>query len=181
MAVIPFGMVGAVFGHALMGLPLTIFSLFGLIALTGVVVNDSIVLIDFINRHVRAGVPLRKALVESGRQRFRAVLLTSATTVAGLLPILTERSFQAQILVPMAASLVFGLMMSTVLVLLMIPTFYYIYCRTVERLTGKSLEDAAHSADDEAMSAEELEEYIPPDESPDDNPFVPYRAASGNG
>ena len=127
MAVIPFGIVGAIWGHAFMGLPLTLFSMLGLVALTGVVVNDSIVLVDFINARVRAGVPLEVAVRESGQRRFRPVLLTSLTTVVGLLPILLEKSFQAQLLIPMATSLCFGLMLSTLLVLVLVPTFYLVY------------------------------------------------------
>lgn len=129
MAVIPFGIVGAIWGHAFMGLPLTLFSMLGLVALTGVVVNDSIVLVDFINARVRKGVPLEDAVRESGQRRFRPVLLTSLTTVVGLLPILTEKSFQAQLLIPMATSLCFGLMLSTLLVLVLVPTFYLVYGR----------------------------------------------------
>lgn len=127
MAVIPFGVIGAVWGHFLQGMELTMFSLFGIVALTGVVVNDSIVLIDFINRHVASGLPLKDALVDSGARRLRPVLLTTATTVVGLLPILLERSFQAQIVIPMATSLCFGLLMATVLVLVLIPVMYYVY------------------------------------------------------
>jgi HAE1 family hydrophobic/amphiphilic exporter-1 len=127
MSVIPFGLIGALWGHAAMGLPLTMFSLMGLVALTGVVVNDSIVLVDFINHRVREGVPLKQAILESGQRRFRPVILTSMTTVAGLLPILTETSLQAQILIPMANSLCFGLILATALVLLLVPTLYRIY------------------------------------------------------
>jgi hydrophobic/amphiphilic exporter-1 (mainly G- bacteria), HAE1 family len=127
LIIIPFGFMGAIWGHAILGLPLTIFSMFGLVALTGVVVNDSIVLVDFINHRVQEGTPLRTALLEAGRRRFRPVLLTSITTVAGLTPLLLETSFQAQVLIPMAASLCFGLMASTSLVLLVVPTFYMVY------------------------------------------------------
>lgn len=129
MAVIPFGIIGAIWGHWFMGLPLTLFSILGIVALTGVVVNDSIVLVDFINSRTRAGIPLRDALAESGARRFRPVLLTSLTTIAGLLPILMEKSFQAQLLIPMATSLCFGLLFATVLVLVLVPTFYSVYGR----------------------------------------------------
>ncbi|MEM8666854.1 MAG: efflux RND transporter permease subunit [Planctomycetota bacterium] len=132
LTIIPFGMMGAVWGHALLGLPLTLFSMFGLVALAGVVVNDSIVLIDFINARVRDGVPIRTALLESGQRRFRPIMLTSLTTIAGLLPLMTERSFQAQLLIPMAASLAFGLMLATGLLLILVPTFYSIYINTIE-------------------------------------------------
>ncbi len=129
LAIIPFGAIGAVFGHVVMGFELTLMSMFGLVALTGVVVNDSIVLIDFINHRVRDGVPLKDALLDAGRQRFRPVLLTSVTTIVGLLPLLLEPSFQARVLQPMAASLAFGLMFATLLVLLLVPTFYLVYAR----------------------------------------------------
>ena len=127
LLIIPFGIVGAIFGHFVMGIPMMLFSLFGIVALTGVVVNDSIVLIDFINARVEAGVPYKEAVVEAGRRRFRPVLLTSATTIAGLIPILLEGSLQAQILIPMATSLAFGLLLATILVLVLVPTLYRIY------------------------------------------------------
>ncbi len=127
LAIIPFGWLGAVLGHALLGLELSLFSFFGLIALTGVVVNDSIVLVDFINHQIRAGVPLREALVLAGQRRFRPIMLTSMTTVAGLFPMLLETSLQAQVLIPMAASLIFGLMTGTLLILFLVPVFYLMY------------------------------------------------------
>jgi multidrug efflux pump subunit AcrB len=141
LIIIPFGFMGAIWGHALLRLPLTIFTMFGLVALTGVVVNDSIVLVDFINQRTRRGVPLRTALLEAGRRRFRPVLLTSVTTVAGLTPMLLEQSFQAQVLIPMAASLSFGLMASTLLVLVLVPTLYHAY----GRMTGLGLETDHHT------------------------------------
>ncbi|MEM9643532.1 MAG: efflux RND transporter permease subunit [Planctomycetota bacterium] len=131
LAIVPFGMIGAVWGHAVMGLPLTLFSMFGLVALSGVVVNDSIVLIDFINNRIRAGVPMMEALVESGTRRFRPIMLTSMTTIAGLIPLLLEKSFQAKLLIPMATSLAFGLMVGTVLVLLLVPVLYLLYLQSV--------------------------------------------------
>ncbi|MFT5093276.1 MAG: HAE1 family hydrophobic/amphiphilic exporter-1 [Porticoccaceae bacterium] len=127
MMIIPFGCIGAIAGHFWLGLPVTMFSLFGLVALTGVVVNDSIVLIDFINQRMADGMPLHDAIIDAGRRRFRPVLLTSVTTVAGLTPILLETSLQAQFLIPMAASLSFGIMTSTVLVLILVPSFYCIF------------------------------------------------------
>jgi len=148
MAVIPFGIVGAVIGHWVMGLPLTLFSTLGLVALAGIVVNDSIVLVDFINSAVRSGVPLEQAVLQAGSRRFRPVLLTSLTTIAGLAPILTETSFQAQLVIPMAASLCFGLATSTILVLVLVPVFYLIYAR----IFGVSV-DAVTAAE---RSADEL-------------------------
>ncbi|MFK7770132.1 MAG: efflux RND transporter permease subunit [Mariniblastus sp.] len=127
LAIIPFGWLGAILGHALIQLDLTLFSFFGLIALTGVIVNDSIVLVDFINRRVREGVPLFDALMSAGKRRFRPIMLTSFTTVAGLFPMLLETSLQAQVLIPMAASLVFGLITGTLLILILVPVFYSLY------------------------------------------------------
>ncbi len=150
MAIIPFGAVGAIGGHFIMGLPLTLFSFFGLVALTGVVVNDSIVLIDFINARVREGMHVREAVVEAGRRRFRPVLLTSVTTVAGLLPMLTETSFQAQLLVPMANSLCFGLILATLLILVMVPVFYLLYYRLV---FGEDYQPSDHDEYDEPAEA----------------------------
>ncbi len=121
LAIVPFGFIGAALGHAVMGLEFTILSLFGMIALTGVVVNDSIVLIDFINHRIEAGLPLREALIEAGMRRFQPVILTSITTIAGLTPMLLETSFQGQILVPMANSLAFGLAVATALILVLVP------------------------------------------------------------
>jgi multidrug efflux pump subunit AcrB len=143
--IIPFGFIGAVAGHALLQMDLTIFSLFGLIALTGVVVNDSIVLIDAVNRRIRGGVPYLEALLDAGRTRFRPVVLTSITTVAGLTPMLLETSFQAQVLIPMATSVCFGLLFATALVLLLIPTFYVIYLRLTGQ-TGPAPESAIEGA-----------------------------------
>jgi multidrug efflux pump subunit AcrB len=116
-----------------MGLDFTMFSMFGLVALSGVVVNDSIVLVDFINMNVAEGKPLKKALLDAGRTRLRPILLTSFTTIAGLAPILLERSFQAQLVIPMATSLVFGLMVTTVLCLLQVPVVYLIYAAVFMR------------------------------------------------
>lgn len=146
MGVIPFGIVGAIWGHAIMGLPLTLFSLLGLVALTGVVVNDSIVLVDFINARTRVGMPLSQAVIEAGQRRFRPVLLTSMTTVAGLLPILMEKSFQAQLVIPMATSLCFGLILSTLLVLILVPTFYTVY----GRLFGVKVDAPSHGETESA-------------------------------
>jgi HAE1 family hydrophobic/amphiphilic exporter-1 len=157
--VIPFGIAGAVFGHALMGMPLTLFSMFGLVALSGVVVNDSIVLIDFINHRVRGGHPLREALRESGCLRFRPVLLTSVTTIGGLMPLLLEKSFQAQFLVPMATSMAFGLATTTVLVLILVPVMYSFFGTSARdgQVDEADLESpAGTAADEEAADAEWL-------------------------
>ncbi len=132
MMAIPFGLIGAVLGHLVMGLEFTIISIFGIVALSGIVVNDSLILIDFINRAIRGGMEENQAVIESGRARFRPVLLTSLTTVAGLFPLLLERGFQAQFLIPMAVSISFGLIAATVLTLLYVPALYLI----VKDITG---------------------------------------------
>ena len=124
MTAIPLGFVGAIFGHAVMGRDLTLMSVFGAVGLAGVVVNDSLVLIDRINENVRQGKSVFEAVVDGGLSRFRAVILTTVTTVAGLFPLLLERSSQAQSLIPMAISLVFGLSLATVLTLLIVPVLF---------------------------------------------------------
>lgn len=134
MSVIPFGIVGAIFGHWLMSLDLTVLSLFGFFGLSGIVINDSIVLITFYKRIREDGIPVEEALIEAACQRLRAVLLTSLTTIFGLTPLLFETSLQAQFLIPMATSIAFGLMFSTVLVLLAVPALLAIY----ERITGSN-------------------------------------------
>ncbi|HEX6201716.1 MAG TPA: efflux RND transporter permease subunit [Thermoanaerobaculia bacterium] len=127
MSAIPFGLVGAVLGHLVLGIDLTVLSMFGVVALTGVVVNDSLVMIDFINRKVRdEGMPVRQAIRESGVDRFRPILMTSLTTFAGLAPLLFERSLQAKFLIPMAASLAFGVLFATFITLVLVPCGYFI-------------------------------------------------------
>ena len=121
MSVIPFGLVGAVFGHWLLGIDLTALSLFGFFGLSGIVVNDSIILVSFYKELKQAGVPWREAVVEAACRRLRAVLLTSLTTIGGLTPLLFETSVEAQFLIPMAVSIAFGLAFATFLVLLLVP------------------------------------------------------------
>ncbi len=109
LSIIPFGMIGAIFGHIFQGLPFTLFSIYGVVTLSGIVVNDSIVMVDFINKRIKGGLPVTDAILDAGRRRCRPVLLTSITTIGGMLPILLETSRQAQVLIPMATSLSFGL------------------------------------------------------------------------
>jgi len=125
MAVIPFGLIGAIGGHILLGLNLSIMSMCGLVALAGVVVNDSLVLVDFVNRH-QDGRSTLEAASAAGVRRFRAVILTSLTTFAGLMPMLTETDVQARFLVPMAVSLGFGILFATVITLFLVPSIYLI-------------------------------------------------------
>jgi multidrug efflux pump subunit AcrB len=126
MTVIPFGIVGAVIGHWIMGMDLTLLSIMGMLALSGVVVNDSLVLVDFINQQRKQGVALTDAVYLAGGRRFRPVLLTSLTTFAGLLPLLFEKSTQAQFLIPMAVSLGFGILFATLITLFVVPINYLI-------------------------------------------------------
>jgi multidrug efflux pump subunit AcrB len=126
MIAIPFGMVGAVAGHLLMGFDLSFLSLFGMVGLAGVAVNDSLVLIDAANRIRGTGTTAHDAVVAAGRNRFRAIILTSLTTFAGLVPIIFEKSIQARFLIPMALSLGFGVLFATGITLLLIPSLYMI-------------------------------------------------------
>ena len=126
MGVIPFGIVGAIVGHWAMDMAISAISLFGIIALSGVVVNDSLLMIDFVNTAVDEGKPASEAAIDSGAQRFRAILLTSLTTFFGLVPMLAQTSVQAQIVQPMATSLAFGILFSTVITLILVPTLYVI-------------------------------------------------------
>lgn len=121
MAVIPFGIIGAILGHMVMGMPLNLLSFFGVLALSGVVVNDALVLTSRYNDFIREGLDYSQAIWAAARSRFRAILLTSITTFAGLLPLLFERSEQAQVLIPMAISLGFGILFATVINLLIVP------------------------------------------------------------
>ena len=126
MTAVPFGIVGAVWGHAFMGLALSMLSMCGVVALTGIVVNDSLVLVSYINTNRRADVPLRKAVQTAGLARFRAIILTSLTTAAGVTPLMLEKSVQAQFLIPMAVALVFGVLFSTMITLVLVPCGYLI-------------------------------------------------------
>lgn len=124
MSVIPFGFIGAAVGHYLLGFPITILSLIGIVALAGIVVNDSSVLVNFVNVRLRQGWEIKRAILASGADRLRPILLTTITTAGGLAPLMLEQSFQAQFLIPMAISLVFGIVSATVLTLIVVPCGY---------------------------------------------------------
>jgi multidrug efflux pump subunit AcrB len=126
MSAIPFGLVGAVVGHVIMGLNLTMLSLFGIVALTGVVVNDSLIMIDLINWERAEGVPLEQVVRDSATRRFRPIMLTTLTTFFGLTPMILEKSLQARFLIPMAVSLGFGILFATAITLLLVPSLYMI-------------------------------------------------------
>jgi multidrug efflux pump subunit AcrB len=148
MSVIPFGFVGAVAGHLVMGLELSLLSFFGMVALTGVVVNDSLILVDLVNRERRRGVPLDVALRTAPLRRFRPIILTTLTTFFGLTPMLLETSLQAQFLIPMAVSLGFGVVFATVITLILVPVTYRI------------LEDAHQLFESSSVEAVEEEEGV---------------------
>ncbi|WP_028772521.1 efflux RND transporter permease subunit [Shewanella waksmanii] len=136
MSVIPFGMIGALFGHFILGLSMSVLSLCGIVALAGVVVNDSLILVDFVNKARAEGHSITQAAIDSGCHRFRAIILTSMTTFVGLVPIIMEKSLQAQIVIPMATSLAFGIVFSTVVTLILVPLLYIIlddFRRTASR------------------------------------------------
>ena len=126
MSAIPFGIVGAVIGHLVMGYSLSVLSMFGVVALSGVVVNDSLVLIDFANRKERAGMSRRDAVHQAGIHRFRPIILTTLTTFGGLSPMIFETSRQARFLIPMALSLGFGILFATMITLVLVPSLYLI-------------------------------------------------------
>lgn len=127
MAAIPFGIQGAIIGHWLTDNPMTILSMIGLVALTGILVNDSLVLVDFINTRIRSGMPHFEASIEGAKLRLRPILLTTLTTVAGLTPLMFEKSFQAKFLIPMAVTLTFGLIFATTLTLIIVPALNMIF------------------------------------------------------
>ena len=127
MASIPFGFIGAILGHQIMNYDLVFFSLLGMIALAGVVINSSLVLVDFINRNRRLhGMDLREAVIDSGMSRFRPIFLTSVTTFMGLMPLMVTRDFDTAPFVPLAVSLGFGVVFSTAVTLVLIPALYVI-------------------------------------------------------
>ena len=141
MSAIPFGLVGAVWGHIILGLDVTMMSMFGLVALSGVVVNDSLIMVDFINRKRRLHMDITTAVREAGVNRFRAILLTSLTTFVGLVPLMTSRSFDAAFMVPMAVSLAFGVLFATFITLMLVPTAYLILDdlqRAMRKLFGRT-------------------------------------------
>jgi multidrug efflux pump subunit AcrB len=126
MSVIPFGIIGALLGHFVMGIPISILSVFGILALSGVVVNDSLVLVCHIDDLRSKGISYYDILAQAGINRFRAILLTSLTTFFGLGPLLLETEVQAQFLKPMAASLAFGILFATVITLVLLPSLMMI-------------------------------------------------------
>jgi len=148
MSIIPFSMIGAVMGHWLMGMELTIMSVLGMLALVGVVVNDSLVLVDFINKKRLEGGTLIDAVMIAGVSRFRPIMLTSLTTFFGLMPLLFEKSTQAQFLIPMAVSLAFGILFATFITLILVPINYML----VEKLKGNAADSHQETKLSEAQA-----------------------------
>ncbi len=138
MSAIPFGIVGATIGHLIMGFNLSILSMFGIVALSGVVVNDSLIMIDLINRERKSGIELAQVLRDCATRRFRPIMLTTLTTFCGLLPMIAEKSLQARFLVPMAISLAFGVLFATCITLLLVPSLYMILEDVKARLFTKA-------------------------------------------
>jgi multidrug efflux pump subunit AcrB len=124
LSAVPFGIMGAIFGHLLMGLDFSILSLLGVLAVSGVVVNDNLVLIDRISQLRETGLSVKESLIRGGYERFRPIILTSITTFVGLAPILLETSMQARFLIPMVASLAFGVLFATAVTLIFVPCLY---------------------------------------------------------
>jgi multidrug efflux pump subunit AcrB len=127
MTAIPFGIVGAVIGHIILGYDLSLVSLMGVIALSGVVVNDALIMIDYANKRRKEGDPIYQSIHEAGLRRFRPIILTTLTTFGGLAPIILETSSQAFYLIPMAISLGFGIVFATAIILVIVPCLYLIF------------------------------------------------------
>ncbi|WP_114520696.1 efflux RND transporter permease subunit [Altererythrobacter sp. ZODW24] len=152
MAAIPFGIIGALLGHLILGIPLAILSMFGIIALSGVIINGALVLIDFMNENLAAGMERGEAVVDAAKSRFRPIMLTAITTFLGVAPITFETSLQAQFLIPMSASLGFGVLFGTVLLILLIPALAILQMRAVDRIQGWFASEEAEPAA-EAMTS----------------------------
>jgi len=142
-ALLPFGFVGVGFGHWVHGLPISLFSILGVIALIGIFVNDALVFITTFNERIKSGLDVKEAVIETGKARYRPILLTSITTIAGLAPLIAEKSFQAQFLIPMAISVAYGLLVGTFILLVLIPALLVISNKSktgiVKLYTGESI------------------------------------------
>ena len=133
MTVIPFGFIGVILGHLVLGIAVSAQSFMGFFGLSGVVVNDSLVMIDFIDQKLREGTSARTAIIEGAKGRFRPIMLTSVTTFLGFTPLILERAIQAQFLIPFAASLGFGILITTALLMMVVPALSTIHLRLITR------------------------------------------------
>ena len=129
MAIIPFGLIGAILGHLILGVAMSAASFMGIFGLSGVIVNDSLMMIDFIDQQLDEGASARTAIIDGAKGRFRPILLTSVTTFLGFTPLILERSIQAQFLVPFAASLGFGILITTAILMMVVPALTAIHLR----------------------------------------------------
>jgi multidrug efflux pump subunit AcrB len=159
MLLIPLSMTGVAWGHWLHGMPMSILSFLGVVALIGIIVNDSLVLVSKYNANVKSGQPVYDAIYNAGLSRFRAIFLTTITTVAGLAPLIFETSFQAQFLIPMAVSIAYGIGFATMLTLVVLPSLMalvndarvnIVHLRTLERPSRESVEPAIKEMKGEA-------------------------------
>ena len=139
MAIIPFGMVGAIVGHLIMGLDLSVTSMWGIIGLAGVVVNDSLVMIDFISQRLSSGMSTKDGIISGAKGRFRPIFVTSVTTFLGFAPLIFERSIQAQFLIPLAVSVGFGIVIATVFLMMIVPALAVLYFQLMEPSGGVSV------------------------------------------
>jgi multidrug efflux pump subunit AcrB len=168
MSAVPFGIIGALWGHLLLGIPVGLLSLFGIVGLSGVVVNDSLVMIDFINERLRRGAARAEAILEGTKARFRPIMLTSLTTFLGVAPLVFERSVQAQFLIPMAAALGFGILFATGILMMLVPAFTAIELNIMAWL-GKPREKAPA---EEPEAASFTPQPVPP-QGPSGQPASP--------
>ena len=144
MAVLPFGFIGVILGHWVLGVALSAVSFMGIFGLSGVAVNDSLVMIDFIDQKLREGVPMRTAIIEGAKGRFRPIMLTSVTTFLGFTPLILERSIQAQFLIPFAASLGFGILFTTAILMMVVPALSAIHLRLIASRGSSGVRTATH-------------------------------------
>ena len=136
MAAIPFGMIGALIAHVLLGIQVGLISLFGVIALSGVVINGGLVMIDFLNENLASGMERKEAIIDAAKSRFRPIILTAITTFLGVAPITFETDLQAQVLIPMSASLGFGILFGTIIQQLLVPALAILQMRAADRFKG---------------------------------------------
>ncbi|MEM6896657.1 MAG: efflux RND transporter permease subunit, partial [Pseudomonadota bacterium] len=164
MFAIPLGLVGAVVGHLIMGLPLTLLSIFGIIGLAGVIINNSLVMVDLFNEYLDDGLDLQEAVVRGTKERFRPILLTAITTFLGVFPLIMETSLQAQFLIPLAVSIGFGVLFGTFIVILCVPAIFVLQARVVNalrRFVALFSEGPAATAEPAAMAPATPQEHRP--------------------
>ncbi|MGB3622640.1 MAG: efflux RND transporter permease subunit [Ketobacter sp.] len=157
MFAIPFGIIGALVGHLIAGMEITLWSLVGMIAVSGIVVNDNLVLVDFMNRNKEKGIGLQESIRKAGVARFRPIMLTSLTTFGGLVPLMMESSLQAQFLIPMAVSIAFGVLFATLVSLVLVPATYYILDDSQKLLSNMGGYFSGNKPQSQSSIAEEVD------------------------